>query len=56
MFDQNKEVKEELSELNILFEKICNKYKNPSDEYLYSDRLKEYLLEPSTKNETEEQI
>ena len=50
MLDHNKDINEELSELNIIFEKISNKYKNQSDEYLFSTTLEKYLLNPKTTN------
>ena len=50
MLDKNKDINEELSELNIIFEKISNKYKNQCDEYLFSTTLEKYLLNPKTTN------
>ena len=51
--DPNKNIQEQLLELDIIFENISNKYKKQSDKYLYYKTLKEYLLDPETKNITE---
>ena len=53
MFAPNKNIEKELSELDKIFEKISNKYKKESDTYLFYQTLKEYLLNPKTKNITE---
>ena len=47
---ETKTIHQELSELDIIFEKISNKYKKQSDKYLFYKALKEYLLNPETKN------
>ena len=46
-------IDEELSKLNIIFEKICNNYKNQFDEYLFETTIEKYLLNPGTKDKIE---
>ena len=49
MLNPNKNIREELSELDNIFEKISNKYKKQSDEFLFSSTLKEYLMNPEKR-------
>ena len=53
MSDQNKNIKDELSKMDKIFEKIANKYKNQKDEYLSAEVIEKYLLNSKTKNSGE---